>query len=510
MGYLGQKGQKKADRPSDLDPAPQREDARREDSRRDYLNALIADCNRLRLSGIDPTASDPTRARPMTLDQVYVGLDTRAMRRARDEDKKEARAAEMVRADAKPLSALEAISTVRPGHCVLLGLPGSGKSTLARYLALHLARALKLDNPRDFDFAGTLPGWEGGAMMPVVISLARLAQTVPEKTTAGNAALILTYLCASENCYTRGAWVAEALRNTDALVIFDGLDETPLEKRALIQGALRDFVATHPRCLCVVTCRTFSYTRDPQWQMGEDWPVFELAVFDQEKIGHFIAGWYKALTDIEPDRKAVHDAKAASLRQALAPTDPRQLHELAGLPLLLTLIAAVHTHEEELPGSRVAVYKKCVDLLLEKWVMERTVGAPAEPLLKALQLPDRTRLDKALWEVAFRAHDAGADRPGGGALALVPLGLLEDTMKRWLGPERTATFIKYCNTANGLLMAQGGIAAAQQSSRCPANRRVHLSTPDLRGISGCAAFADAGGQGVDCASDAVGGADAMA
>ena len=460
-------GKKKADPPRNSDVTPRREDSRREESRReesrrDYLNALIADCNRLRLSGIDPTASDPTRARPMTLDQVYVGLDTLTMRRERDEDGKEARAAEILRPDSretKPLSALEAISAVRPGRCVLLGLPGSGKSTLARYLALHLARALKLDNPREFDFAGHLPGWEGGPLLPVIVSLARLAQTIPATTPAGSASLILEHLRAGEQaCYTRGAWVAGALRETDALVIFDGLDETPLEKRALVQGALRDFAATHPRCLCVVTCRTFSYTRDPQWQMGEDWPVFELAAFDQEKIGNFIHGWYQALTDIEPDRKTVYDAKAVSLRQALAPTDPRQLHELAGLPLLITLIAAVHTHEEELPGSRVLIYKKCVDLLLEKWVTERTAGAPAEPLLKALQLPDRTRLNRALWEVAFRAHESGPERPGSGALALAPLGLLEDAMKRWLGPERAATFIHYCDTANGLLMAQGELA----------------------------------------------------
>ena len=125
---------------------------------------------------------------------------------------------------------------------------------------------------------------------------------------------------------------------------------------------------------------------------------------------NFITAWYAALTQFDETKRAVHDGKAAKLRAALSPTDARQLYQLAGVPLLLTVMAAVHTHENELPGSRALIYEKCVGLLLERWASERTPGAESVPLLKKLDLPDRILLDKALWEAAFRAHESGAWR----------------------------------------------------------------------------------------------------
>ena len=168
------------------------------DHRLDYLNALVGDCNRLRLSGLDPTASDPTRARPMTLDQVYVALDTRSMRSEfeREEKPDDALSAARLRLEReqKPLSALEAISRVPDRRAVLLGQPGSGKSTLARYLALRLAQSLVTERPDEFDWQRCLPGWERGPLLPVVVSLGRLAQNIPAEAKSGSAEMVLAYL----------------------------------------------------------------------------------------------------------------------------------------------------------------------------------------------------------------------------------------------------------------------------------------------------------------------------
>lgn len=430
------------------------------DPRLDYLNALIGDCNRLRLSGLDPTASDPTRARPMTLDQVYIGLDTHTLRDERDEAGRPDEEVRLVAdRERKPLSALEAISRAPRGRLVLLGQPGSGKSTLARYLALRLAQALAWDGPGPFDMERYLPGWELGTALPVVIALGRLAQGIPAQAKAGTADMVMDYVRSDAlNCYGCGEWVAAELERARALVILDGLDEVPAEKRERVQQAVRRFADTHPDCVCVVTCRTFSYTRDPGWQLGDDWPASELAPFDSDKINHFIAAWYAALTQLDATKKAAYDDKAARLRAALAPADARRLYQLAGVPLLLTVMAAVHTHENELPGSRALIYDKCVGLLLERWASERTPGAQPVPLLEKLNLPDRILLDKALWEVAFRAHESDQWRRAaekGAQPALVTEGLLKEVMERWLRPDLAATFVEYCRTSNGLLMASG-------------------------------------------------------
>jgi formylglycine-generating enzyme required for sulfatase activity len=207
--------------------------------------------------------------------------------------------------------------------------------------------------------------------------------------------------------------------------------------------------------------------------MGGDWPAFELAPFDQEKINGFIAAWYAALTLFDETKRAFYRDKADKLSAALSPSDARQLYQLAGVPLLLTVMAAVHTHEDELPGSRALIYDKCVYLLLVRWESERAADREPTPLLRALNLSDPIKLDSALWEVAYRAHTserrlASRDAPDDGSQpALVTEDLLEPVVKRWLGEDGARTFIAYCQTSNGLLMAQGTAALPDSPPESP-------------------------------------------
>ena len=112
----------------------------------------------------------------------------------------------------------------------------------------------------------------------------------------------------------------------------------------------------------LVACRTFSYT-DPEWQLT-GWERHELAPLDEEKIGQFVTAWHRAHAEIDPGRAADYERKREALVNALRPGDRRRLAEIAPNPLILTLMAVVHTHEGDLPDTRAQVYEKCIDLLL--------------------------------------------------------------------------------------------------------------------------------------------------
>ncbi len=437
-----------------------------------YLKLMVSEWRTLRLVGIDPKAGDAEVGTPMTLEQVHVGLDTRSTKPRKESDDEAAEPLDW-RGEQSPLSAVEALAQAPEGHMVLLGQPGSGKSTFARHLALRLAQAWL--NPKEFDFETYLPDWTGPALLPVFVSLGRLVRSLPPDAGDGASLMIETFI--KENTETEkhkdlsgyGPYLIEEMNHHGALVFFDGLDEVPAAQRKRIKQALTNFAAIHDKCRVIVTCRTHSYRSDRNWQL--DWPaVHELAPFDRDKITAFIDAWYRTLEQFDPGRSADYARKAVKLKSALDPADPRQLAELAETPLLLTVMAIVHTNKDELPDSRVEVYKECVDILLLRWHTERTPDVGAKSLINELKSYDvkRASLYWALWELAYEAQYTGeGESLAGDSRAVVSEGIIRKAMYRYLAEEGMGVFLDYCQSANGLLLAQGVVNPADAPPDSP-------------------------------------------
>ena len=135
--------------------------------------------------------------------------------------------------------------------------------------------------------------------------------------------------------------LAEALETGRAVVLLDGLDEvSPVIKRIYVRDAVAAFANRYPRSRVVVTCRTLSY-QDPIWRLT-GFPAFELASFDVEKVDHFIGAWYVELARLGMVKAEDADGLARRLREAVRRPD---LWRLAPNPLLLTVMALVHTPE---------------------------------------------------------------------------------------------------------------------------------------------------------------------
>jgi formylglycine-generating enzyme required for sulfatase activity len=373
----------------------------KEQALRAYLHWVRRRCGYLPLRGVDVGASDPTvQQQRMDLAQVYVDLDTRTL------VPKERMLWDAV-VEQRPLGALEA--TIANPRLVLLGDPGSGKSTFLNYLALCLV-SHRLDP--EAGWLERLPGWPEDEVIPLLITLRDFARWLPEGAKKANPRLLWDFIVQrleAEKLEIVDGSLGQALEDGQAILLFDGLDEVPsAARRAFIRDTVAAFTERYRRCRALVTCRTLSY-QQAAWQLPRV-PAFELAPFDEERINRFVEAWYAELGRLGVVRPEDASGLARRLREAVRRPD---LWRLAPTPLLLTVMALVHTHKGRLPEARALLYEETVDILLWRWEQLKAGGEEETPRLRQLLLEaGRSDVDlkRVLWNLAFQAHkEGGAD-----------------------------------------------------------------------------------------------------
>ena len=322
-----------------------------------YRRVLVTSCRHLPLRGVDVRASDPTRGQQaLDLARVYVDLHTTTSIPRADGDQA-GRTERGLGGDdeRRPLTALEAI--VRHRHLVLLGDPGSGKSTLLNHLTLCLAAHSVEPQER---WLTHMPAWpsQDTDLIPIPVILrdfARwlLARDVRRAVPQHLWEFVVAWL-REQNLEVVSQPLHDALDQGRAMLLLDGLDEVPTAaQRTLMRGVVAACIRRYPRCRVVVTCRTLSY-QDTAWRL-EGVPDFTLAPLTEEQIDSFIVAWYSELTRVESVKAEEAETLAQRLRQAVRRPD---LWRFAPNPLLLTVMALVHTHKNRLPEARALFTKK--------------------------------------------------------------------------------------------------------------------------------------------------------
>lgn len=234
-------------------------------------------------------------------------------------------------------------------YIVILGDPGSGKSTLLKYLALNWARS-----PLNNSFS--LP-------IPVLIELRTYMRRREDKECHNF--LEFFHKCSGAISHLNQHQLHEQLKSGKALVMFDGLDEVfdPAQREDVITDIHR-FTNEYRDVQVIVTSRVIGYK--PQRLRDAEFHHFILQDLEAEKIQDFIYRWHE-LTFID-----TADKVRKRERLQIGIDTSQSIAELAGNPLLLTMMAILNRNQE-LPRDRAELYNQASRVLLHQWDVERAL-----------------------------------------------------------------------------------------------------------------------------------------
>ena len=429
-----------------------------------YFRYLVRECVKVPISPIDPNFASRTGIGSIPLTEVYIPLT--ASKSAMD-----------LRGGSGPGAAIpipQALMGERGRAFVLLGEPGSGKSTLVNYLTYcfaqsHLDTVDELERQEQSRVAEDLAavGWRYPNWRPLRIVL---RETIACETfTAegeGKASQIWESLFRDIAEHVPGGVLAEAghkyqtalfstLHNEGGLIMFDGLDEVPPALISQVKGAIEDFAQTMPKTRIIVTCRSYAY-QNPAYQLENGFRVLDLCRFDRKQIEAFVERWYAWVASVRDRDLTWRQEQTGSLIEATLPTS---LTELAARPLLLTLMATLHTEWGRLPEDRSQLYEQCVELLLTRWEQAKwplLSDDPSDAMAMAFREQKfRQKVSSAISEVAYRLfkRQEKAAQAGEPVPDQVDSGLLLEALARRVDEPRRV--LDYIQNRAGLLLPAG-------------------------------------------------------
>ena len=243
-------------------------------------------------------------------------------------------------------SVLDYIADRKCLQVVVTGDPGAGKSTLVQYIALDwvVEHRLKSDNKR---------------LIPILIELRKYAQDPNHPKN------FLEYLHEGANtiCCLNRQKLHECLDAGKAFVMFDGLDEVfdPKLRDTIVTQIIR-FSNDYPLVRILVTSRKIGYQSEPF--RHAKFREFTIEDLNEEQITEFCDRWHTLAFDNKSDRQKFKSRLAKGIAESPS------IHELAGNPLLLTMMAILNRHRE-LPRERYKLYECASELLLLNWEIDR-------------------------------------------------------------------------------------------------------------------------------------------
>lgn len=284
--------------------------------------------------------------------------------------------------------------------------PGYGKTTLTRYLTLSYSCHAYVERGM-------------AKLLPVLLRFREFHVLVQSETDPALEELIFQRIKRLPKCLelpVTQAWLKEQLQRGCCLVMMDGLDEVPVNKRNLISKWANYQIQTY-ESIFILTSRSHGY--DSSLFPG----VRQVGIlnFTSDQKRSFVENWYRVvmwqqkwkflfeedqcspngptLTKEQAKAQSEDEAREAAshlYQQIVANIDINQ--QLAVNPLLLTVIAATHKAAYALPERRVTLYKKMFGLLLEDRPYHRDTN---------LTLEDAEKNQSVLQVLALRLMDSG-------------------------------------------------------------------------------------------------------
>ncbi|MCA0352716.1 MAG: SUMF1/EgtB/PvdO family nonheme iron enzyme [Chloroflexi bacterium] len=310
-------------------------------------------------------------------------------------------------------------------YLVLCGAPGSGKSTFANHLVWVLAQR-GLDQMSQ---QTSLLGWnDQRRLLPIFMPLRQLAGALAGNDLGLNdkpkIGLLFDAVCAYLHTQYGLAQPQELLdagltRSLKVLLVFDGLDEVPLEAtvesidRTSLLTFLRLFAnAYHARIL--ITCRSRAWTEE--YRQITQWPMVELAPLSGGQMTQFINNWFPLLHTKGMIDHAAIDRYAEQLLQALHDPKRRRLREMAANPLLLSMMIFVLARKGILPRDRHSLYEEILKQLLGEWDVASRNGQNLGQAVGDERITGEELRDQVLDRLCYQAHLNSTSADGRGRI----------------------------------------------------------------------------------------------
>jgi HEAT repeats/NACHT domain len=244
-------------------------------------------------------------------------------------------------------------------HVIILGDPGAGKSSLLQYLALIWAA----QSIRDLAVPPT----------PLLVEL----RTYAREKQMGRCQDILTFLHSGNiTCRLDQQQLHDKLKAGHAIALFDGIDEVfdPVLREEVVTDIHR-FTNDYPQVRVIATSRWLGYKVEKL--RGAGFQHFMLQDLEDEQIEDFIQRWHDLTFPVGADKERKRDRLQKAIRES------KSIRELAGNPLLLTMMAILNRHQE-LPRDRPELYNQASRVLLHQWDVETKLLE--DPQLKDLRI----------------------------------------------------------------------------------------------------------------------------
>ncbi|MBD2180818.1 HEAT repeat domain-containing protein [Planktothrix sp. FACHB-1375] len=234
-------------------------------------------------------------------------------------------------------------------YLVILGDPGAGKSSLLQWISLNWAELPPNELPLQ--------------PIPLLIELRAYSLNREDR----NCKDFLEFFHAGSGvvCHLPQHQLNEKLKAGDAVVMFDGLDEIfDSARREEVITDIHRFTNDYPKVRVIVTSRVIGYKA--QKLRDAEFRHFMLQDLEPEQIEDFIQRWHDRTYNDEGDKVKKRERLKKAIRESSA------IRELAGNPLLLTMMAILNRNQE-LPRDRPELYNQSSRLLLHHWDFERTL-----------------------------------------------------------------------------------------------------------------------------------------
>ena len=236
---------------------------------------------------------------------------------------------------------------------VLLGDPGGGKSTLAQKICYELCE----------NYDGRRVG--GRLLTPVLVVLREYSSK--KKKDGSSIVQFMESEVTSKYQLPRAAppqAFEYLLHNGHLLVIFDGLDELldPSHRREISKD-IESFCSLFPSVPVLVTSRVVGYEKAPL--DPNRFEAFRIAPFDEEQVTDYAKKWFYNDTELSPEES--EGRAQAFLRESKIAAD------LRSNPLMLALMCNLYRRAGFIPRNRPEVYKKCSEMLFERWDASRGI-----------------------------------------------------------------------------------------------------------------------------------------